>query len=124
MRGVPPVWLAGLGATPMADRTPDECMEKIWGIANGNPDYCEPHVRAFSDMWWGVWIECAHGKFKGESVGLCDVSTAFLGAMSDYWRAHPESSAYAAEEPPVLPRPKLITGKYPRRDGATSPLHE
>jgi hypothetical protein len=76
----------------MADRTPDECIAKIWDIANSNTDYCEPHIHAISDQWWGVYVECEHGKFKGESRGLVDISTAFLGAMSNYWRGHPEST--------------------------------
>ena len=76
----------------MADRTPDECIAKVWEIANANPGNCEPSFTAHSDQWWGVWIECAHGKFKGESQGLCDISTAFLGAMSNYWRGHPDSA--------------------------------
>jgi hypothetical protein len=77
----------------MADRTPDECISKVWDIANGNPDYCEPSFKAMCDQWWLVFIKCAHGKFTGESQGQCDVSTAFLGALSNYWRAHPDSAS-------------------------------
>lgn len=77
----------------MADRTPDECIAKVWDIANGNPDHCEPHISADSDQWWLVSIDCEHGKFNGESQGQCDISTAFLGALSNYWRGHPDSTA-------------------------------
>lgn len=75
----------------MADHTPDECIDKVWDIANANPDYCEPHFSTLCDQWWLVFIKCAHGEFTGESRGQVDVSAAFLGALSNYWRAHPDS---------------------------------
>lgn len=86
----------------MADRTPDECIAKVWEIANGNPDLCEPEFLAICDQWWGVIVKCPHGQFKGESQGQLDVSTAFLGAMSNYWRGHPDSAG-ATPSPAGLP---------------------
>lgn len=82
--------------TVMADRTPDECVTKVWEIARGNPDPCDPVFDACTDQWWGVWITCPHGRFKGESLSLTEVSTAFRGAMSNYWRAHPDSTGAQA----------------------------
>ena len=67
----------------------DEVIDRMWTLYLGTDDDADcVTIRPRCDQWWGVYVECDHGKAKGYSRGPLDLSNAFRHALVEFVALH------------------------------------